>query len=159
FARGFTRFDDFAATDMFARTGLGQRLAFLVVYHDLFRKVMVRIGFRSLDRMQVVGDGGLRRRGPEITHSVLGWIDHDRSRPFFAFLNYFDVHPPFRGAHSLGQKFSHGDRTLVNDYDDGVADVDEYVADLLHELDRRGLTENTFIIFTSDHGELLNEHG
>jgi len=47
----------------------------------------------------------------------------------------------------------------VDYYDDGVADMDTFVGHLLRELDQRGLTDNTFVIFTSDHGELLQDHG
>ncbi|MFB3883102.1 MAG: sulfatase [Armatimonadota bacterium] len=37
--------------------------------------------------------------------------------------------------------------------------VDGYLSKLLGEMDRLGLQDNTVIAFTSDHGELLGEHG
>ncbi|MBM4086550.1 MAG: arylsulfatase, partial [Planctomycetes bacterium] len=37
--------------------------------------------------------------------------------------------------------------------------IDKGVGRILAELDRRGLAENTLILFTSDHGEMLNDHG
>ena len=157
--RGFTHFEDFTTKDMFPRTVLGRKFATLILNHDRLRMFLVRIGFRSLEHLQMVGEEGIRKRGPSINHAVLKWIDRDRSRPFFAFLNYYDVHGPYGPRHSAGQKFSHGKGTDTDYYDDGVADMDGFISDLLHELDRRGLTDNTFIIFTSDHGELLNEHG
>jgi arylsulfatase A-like enzyme len=159
FAQGFTHFEDFLAMDMLPRTVLGRRFAELALYHNRVRSLLVRMGFRSVAHMQIVSDKGLRRRGSEINHSALSWIDRDHTRPFFVFMNYFDVHGPYRPAYSVGEKFSHGNNNGIDHYDDGVADVDGYFGDLLHELDRRGLTENTFIIFTSDHGELLKEHG
>ena len=40
-----------------------------------------------------------------------------------------------------------------------VSYVDDKVGELLAELDRLGLCEDTLVIFTSDHGEMLGEHG
>ncbi|MBI3948208.1 MAG: sulfatase-like hydrolase/transferase [Armatimonadetes bacterium] len=37
--------------------------------------------------------------------------------------------------------------------------IDKGVGRILAELDRRGMAENTLILYTSDHGELLNDHG
>jgi arylsulfatase A-like enzyme len=157
--RGFTHFEDFNTTDMFSRTLLGRKFVTLLLNHDKLRLLLVRIGFHSLEHLLMVGEEGLRKQGWEIDQSVLAWIDRDHARPFFAFLNYYDVHGPYGPMHSVGRKFSHGQGTAVDYYDDGVADMDGYIGDLLHQLDRRGLTQNTLIIFTSDHGELLGEHG
>jgi arylsulfatase A-like enzyme len=156
--RGFTHFEDYTAADMFPRTVLGRKIAALILQHDAVRNFLVRAGFRGLEHVQL-GDDFIRKRGDEINKAALQWIDRDRTRPFFAFLNYFDVHSPYGPGQSIGQKFSHGHGTDVDDYDDVVADADGYVGDLLHELDRRGLSGNTFVILTSDHGELLHEHG
>ncbi len=40
-----------------------------------------------------------------------------------------------------------------------VTEVDELVGSLLAELERTGQTENTVVVYTSDHGEMLGEHG
>jgi arylsulfatase A-like enzyme len=37
--------------------------------------------------------------------------------------------------------------------------IDQQVGRILDCLDRRGLSENTIVLFTSDHGELLGDHG
>ena len=37
--------------------------------------------------------------------------------------------------------------------------VDEWVGKLLDELDRKGLSDNTLVVFVSDHGEMLGDHG
>jgi arylsulfatase A-like enzyme len=158
-SRGFTHFEDFTTMDMFPRTVLGRKLVTLVLEHDRLRVLLVRMGFHSFEHLLMVGEEGIRKQGHEINYAVLSWIDRDRDRPFLAFLNYYDVHGPYGPMHSVGQKFSQGHGSLVDYYDDGVADMDRYIGDLIHELDRRGLTQNTFIIFTSDHGELLQEHG
>ena len=40
-----------------------------------------------------------------------------------------------------------------------VTQVDEWVGKLLDELDRKGFTENTLVVFVSDHGEMMGDHG
>lgn len=40
-----------------------------------------------------------------------------------------------------------------------VTEVDELVGQLLSELERTGQSENTVVIYTSDHGEMLGDHG
>lgn len=40
-----------------------------------------------------------------------------------------------------------------------VTQVDDWVGKLLDELDRKGIADNTLVIFVSDHGEMLGDHG
>ena len=40
-----------------------------------------------------------------------------------------------------------------------VAEVDDWVGKILRRLDELGLADNTLVIFTSDHGEMLGDHG
>ncbi len=44
-------------------------------------------------------------------------------------------------------------------YDDCIAFLDEQLGQLLDELKRQGLLENTEVIITSDHGEAFGDHG
>jgi len=37
--------------------------------------------------------------------------------------------------------------------------IDEHIGRVLHKLDERGFSDNTIIVFTTDHGELLGSHG
>ena len=37
--------------------------------------------------------------------------------------------------------------------------IDDQIGHLLHILDERGMTEDTLIIFSSDHGDMLGDHG
>jgi arylsulfatase A-like enzyme len=50
-------------------------------------------------------------------------------------------------------------RKRQNYYFNAIRDVDQQIVQLLEQLDRLGLTDNTIVIFTSDHGELLGSHG
>ncbi len=44
-------------------------------------------------------------------------------------------------------------------YDSCIAHLDRQVGRLIDEFERRGQLDNTLIVITSDHGELLGEHG
>ena len=50
-------------------------------------------------------------------------------------------------------------RRLNNYYLNCIQDVDRHINDLLLELERLGIENNTIVIFTSDHGELAGAHG
>jgi len=50
-------------------------------------------------------------------------------------------------------------RQMTSIYYGMVAEVDEWVGKLLQRLDELELAENTLVIFTSDHGEMLGDHG
>jgi arylsulfatase A-like enzyme len=47
---------------------------------------------------------------------------------------------------------------LRGSYDDGIAYIDRKLDELLEGLDRRGLLDNTLVVVTADHGEMLGEH-
>ena len=40
-----------------------------------------------------------------------------------------------------------------------VREIDDWIGEILDKLDELGLAENTLVIFTSDHGELMGDHG
>ncbi|MCX7016853.1 MAG: sulfatase-like hydrolase/transferase, partial [Candidatus Sumerlaeota bacterium] len=48
---------------------------------------------------------------------------------------------------------------MASDYYGLVAEVDSWVGQILKQLDDYGLTANTLVVFTSDHGEMLGDHG
>ena len=49
-------------------------------------------------------------------------------------------------------------RRMRANYFGKISLIDRYVGDLLDTLDRRGMTENTLVLFTSDHGEMAGDH-
>ena len=95
-------------------------------------------------------------------------------------LNYFDVHDPYippdpylhryttmkkPGGHvweafEYYGKLSPQERQgMVDAYDGGIQYVDDQIADLFRQLQKRKLSDNTLVIITSDHGESFGEHG
>jgi arylsulfatase A-like enzyme len=167
FGRGFVHFEDYfqSPSDAFVRTLYGREFARIYLKrteHSLVKRILRRLGFISLLDQDAEGSGsyggafGVRKRADVVNQEVTQWIDHDR-RPFFAFLNYFDVHDPYGGP-SAYPKPSWPQQTDVDAYDSGIKYVDDYIGRLMEELGRRGLANNTLVIITSDHGEALGQH-
>ena len=50
-------------------------------------------------------------------------------------------------------------RYMISNYYGLVKEIDDWVGEILDKLDELGLAENTMVIFTSDHGEMLGDHG
>lgn len=48
---------------------------------------------------------------------------------------------------------------MIANYYALVKEIDEWVGRILDKLDKLGLSNNTMVIFTSDHGEMLGAHG
>lgn len=48
---------------------------------------------------------------------------------------------------------------MISNYYGLVKEIDDWIGKILATLDKNGLTENTLVIFTSDHGEMLGSHG
>ncbi len=163
--RGFLHFEDYFESlyGMFVQTLLGRELD-----HWLLHR------FRSEDFPG-------RLHAADINGHAIRWMAATRGRPFFAFLNYFDVHDPYLPPQPYRNKFSKLDNPggLVNEavgrnhpdltpqqlqgeidaYDGGVAYIDAQIGNLVAELDNRGLAQNTIVVITSDHGESLGNHG
>ena len=60
-------------------------------------------------------------------------------------------------AHDHGLKSN--TQKMLREYHRLVEGLDKGIGEILAELDRRGLAENTVVIFTSDNGHLHGEHG
>jgi arylsulfatase A-like enzyme len=162
FGRGFQRFEDIFTSlpDMAIHTLYGRKLDVLLLKY-------------------IMEDYPTRRSAADINEAFLRWLDRDRTKPFFAFLNYFDVHGPYLPPKPYRTKFSELSnpglprKRVVSDpqltpleaqgerdaYDGAIAYVDEQIGRLVQELEARGLGDNTVLIVTSDHGEGFGEHG
>ncbi len=100
------------------------------------------------------------RYADEVTKIALEQLDRrDPDRPFFCWVHYSDPHAPYK-FHPLhapsGVPAMHkGKRDkVVCKYDSEIAYTDHHIAKLLEALPK----EDTYILFTADHGESLYEH-
>jgi len=139
-------------------------------------------GFRLeeiLSRLHLLDDLPGRLRAEQINRSALHWIDGGHG-PFLVVLNYYDVHDPYlppdpylhrytnvrhpnKWYSERWEQFEHLSpaeiRAEMDAYDGAINYVDVNIANLLAELQHRGLTKNTLVVITSDHGEGFAEHG
>jgi arylsulfatase A-like enzyme len=163
--RGFIHFEDYfdGVGDSFVRTQLGREFARLYMNRSSkskFTRAFQLLGMGSWLDKDSEGSGdyggiyGIRKRADEVNRETLRWIIRDDRRPFFAFLNYLDVHFGYGGP--VGYPKPAWDRgTTIDEYDAGVKYADDFIGRLL-----RGLVlKNTIVILTSDHGEALGDHG
>ncbi|MGA2599767.1 MAG: sulfatase-like hydrolase/transferase [Bryobacteraceae bacterium] len=94
-----------------------------------------------------------KRPGAQVTASAMRWLEHNSTTPFFLFLHLYDLHLPYDLPPDPSLR--HGE----TGYTAEVAYEDRVLGDFLAFLERHGLLEKALIVFTSDHGEGLGEHG
>jgi choline-sulfatase len=94
-----------------------------------------------------------KRPGAQVTEAAMRWLDGNASVPFFLFLHLYDLHLPY----DLPQipSLRHGE----TGYTAELAYEDRVLGDFLAFLEHRGLLQKALIVFTSDHGEGLGDHG
>jgi arylsulfatase A-like enzyme len=117
-----------------------------------------------------------RNSAATLNHDLVEWLQtRDASRPFFAFVNYFDAHDPYlpsrEAAGTFGSRAPRNPRidcyssyspdeldSLRSAYDECILGLDAEVGRLLARLQGAGHLENTVVVITSDHGEHFGEH-
>jgi arylsulfatase A-like enzyme len=184
-ARGFARYEDFpiAVYDIFTRyVALSRRIeisSWALVLDRLLEKYVGR-WYDLVPRAQEH-----TKNAADVDRAFLGWLARRQAsrRPFFAYLNYNDAHSPYevpdrsapanglRPASSLDRqtllhwnsldkaRLSYHDVRMAGDvYDDCISYLDRRLGILLEELRRRGVLDNTVVVFTADHGEHLGDH-
>ncbi|MDJ0761755.1 MAG: sulfatase-like hydrolase/transferase [Myxococcota bacterium] len=107
--------------------------------------------------------------GDIVSDKALARLDkRDKSRPFFLFLAYMDVHDPYFRHPFDGYGISHRanpnpDVSMAEEmralYEGEVKFWDGTFGTLIDGLKARGLYDDALIIVTSDHGEEFAEHG
>lgn len=86
-----------------------------------------------------------------ITMHALDFIKENKNKPFFMYFATNDVHVPrfphdrFRGKNPMGLR------------GDAIVQFDWSVGQILDQLDKLGLTENTLIILSSDNGPVIDD--
>jgi len=106
--------------------------------------------------------------------------NHTSDRPFFLWSSFIAPHPPWdvvdefagiyrgrvlpepigspaeRSSSEYNEKYLRRIREL---YYGAITHVDEQIGRILLALEKRGMLDNTLVIHTSDHGEMLGDHG
>ena len=123
-------------------------------------------GFEHWDERGITSLAG--RRAGSVTDGALEWLAGLDGRPYFLFLNYYDPHGPYGApapfTHAFGDEAAarahpEAPETRNDLYDGEVRYMDHEVGRLLGALRERGDYDGALVVVTSDHGELLGEHG
>lgn len=79
------------------------------------------------------------------------FIQTNKSKPFFLFFSFHDIHVP-RLPHSMFQG-----KTAMGVRGDAIVQMDWITGQVVNELEKHGILDNTLIIFTSDNGAVLDD--
>lgn len=132
---------------------------------------------------------GMRSQGQFVAADVIEWLDaRDAARPFFLYVHTIDPHVPylppaaelalydpdpyegpidFNRDRELLEKIKAGtqatnerDRVHLEAlYDAEITYHDHHFGSIMEALERRGLADDTMVVFTADHGEEFFDHG
>jgi arylsulfatase A-like enzyme len=94
--------------------------------------------------------GQVQRPGAQTVDAAIAWINGQATDRFFLFVHLYEPHTPYAPPPA----FAAGDP-----YDGEVAYADALVGRLIAALVAAGHHDNATIIFLSDHGEGLGDHG
>ncbi len=184
----------FASNVYYGQAGWGNGQGFQV-YEDAsasawFNLQQIWAGGRLLQPLyyKLVRPGPFDRiRAEEVNHDLFGWYQQRSGRPFFLFVNYFDVHEPHIAPAPYDRRFGQISRaaieqvdrrmdsdttptsverqvskqerqSLIDGYDNCLAYLDDEVGRFLQFLSSQPEWSNTVVIITSDHGQSLGEH-
>jgi len=97
--------------------------------------------------------GLVERRAGESVTRALAWLQKNQRRPFFFWLHLYDPHSPYDPPEPYRTQYH------SHPYDGEIAYADHELGRLIAWLKRSQLYDHTLIVFLSDHGESLGEHG
>jgi arylsulfatase A-like enzyme/Tfp pilus assembly protein PilF len=99
--------------------------------------------------------GLVERRAEESVNHAVGWLEAHSNQPFFLWLHLYDPHSPYNPPEPFRSQYA---KQL---YEGEIAYADSQLGRLFAWLKQapNGLYDNTLIVFLSDHGESLGEHG
>ena len=135
----------------------------------LLRSFGLAEGFEHWDDEGILGVNG--RNAQDLSRAVVAWLEtwaaEPGEKPFFIFVNFFDAHFPYNAPTPYAKQFLPPgvDLNPLNRsqfdalYDAEIRFADEHAGVLLDFLRERSLYEDTLVIVTADHGEMLGEHG
>ncbi|MFH1403309.1 MAG: sulfatase [Candidatus Altiarchaeota archaeon] len=125
------------------------------------------------------------RDAGETNENVFRWLDENHDKRFFLWIHYMEPHGPYDPPEAFRGVFTHKTRRMIprdlipayqdvnksfvagnmtdyrdylDQYDNEIYYADVEVRNLFDKLDTLGITANSLVILTSDHGESLGQH-
>ena len=122
----------------------------------LQRKTGISTGFDfyedGVELRPTTGLGGQQRPGQETLKLALDWLRSSAGKPFFFFFHIYEPHTPYAPPEPFASRYA-------DQYVGEVAAADAIVGELLDELKRLEVYDQALVVFLSDHGEGLGDHG
>lgn len=138
-AQGYETAAFVAAYVLDSKWGLGQGFD---TYFDKF----------DLSRFENISLGEVQRPADEVIDEAIGWLDRRNDGKFFAWIHLYDPHSPYAPPEPFRSEYPQ------SSYLGEVAFTDSQIARLSDHLDRKGLSDDLFLVLAADHGESLGEH-
>lgn len=112
--------------------------------------------YRDDVEMRASGEalGQVQRSGAATEELLETWIgERAPEAPFFAFLHLYEPHSPYDPPEPFRSRYA------ARPYDGEIAAADAVVARFLGFLKERRIYDRAIVVFLSDHGEGLGDHG
>lgn len=97
--------------------------------------------------------GLVDRRAGESVDRAIAWLTKNPRRPLFFWLHLYDPHSPYDPPEPYRSQYQ------AHPYDGEIAYADHELGRLMAWLKHNQLYDRSMILFLSDHGESLGEHG
>ncbi len=161
------RFDPFqvVATTLPEAMQAAGRHTFAALPAEVLRYAGEPLLSRGVDKLVTVhtdwdkADVGDHVSAPATTNEGIKALDEIGDKPVFVWVHYFDVHEHHQidVPKKLRDSVQPGASPKEHTYRALLRAIDNEVARLREELDKRKLADRTIIVFASDHGESLGE--
>jgi arylsulfatase A-like enzyme len=126
------------------------------------------------------------RGGSNFVYRFARWLEEYKTKPFFAFFQFLETHPPYRAPLRFALKFSsiqdNIKRFFINHdhlkfllskcqmtskdfqilqsaYDNSIHYADYLIGKIVLSLQKHSVFDNTLIIVLADHGDNIGDHG
>lgn len=99
------------------------------------------------------------RDDADVADQAIEWLANNRSTPFFLWVHFFGPHEKNKRLTTDLEEYKKMVDALIARYDGDVEEMDRHVGRFLEVLRNDERYTNTAVIFHSDHGQSLREHG
>jgi arylsulfatase A-like enzyme len=128
-------------------------------HFDHFEEVLTKARWMGMVKREATAE--------DLNKVALEWfeeqIEGDTSRTVFLWVHYVEPHAPYvlqrDFMNQIGASPDDNNYSDSNKYDTEIAYVDFQISELLEAVEDLAPMENTMVLFVSDHGESLGEHG
>lgn len=106
----------------------------------------------DLSRFEKISLASVQRPANEVMDEALRWLETKKGEKFFTWIHLYDPHTPYEPPSPYNEIYPN------HPYLGEIAYTDAQLQRLWDFLEKNDLVSNTFLVFTSDHGESLGEH-